>query len=206
MNLSSEFSQDFEGSGDSDNSHRLAAMARQRGARNRQAEQEKSELTACQQCGSQWFAEMTFNQYQADAYGTLPGADLTIVNLMPMPIRICLCGHPVAPNLGGGVAGGRTPNQNLVSFQGSLEAAVNFLAGQSNPSAAAEKQDSVSPAAKTVITKVVSQALEGLDYVPKSEMTALQSRLIRLEEQLAAGPGKHKGLKGKEPNPGEAVV
>src|ERR1039458_9291458 len=55
----------------------------------------------CEYCGSTWFAELTFNQYSADAYSAAPGGDIQPISLMPMPIRVCLCGMPMAPNLGG---------------------------------------------------------------------------------------------------------
>ncbi len=77
---------------------------------------------ACEKCGSTWFAELTFNQYSGGMYSSAPGGDLRVISTMPQAIRVCLCGHPVSPNIGG-IRGGRQPNAELGSFSVSLQSA-----------------------------------------------------------------------------------
>jgi hypothetical protein len=120
------FADDFEQE-DHDSVARLQAL-QNRGRRDRQVEAQArlNEKVQCQACGSTWFTEETFNQYHAGSYGSSPGSDLQILSTMPMVIKVCLCGMPQRANLGGAVRSGRTPNENIESFDGSLENAIIF--------------------------------------------------------------------------------
>jgi len=80
----------------------------------------KTEQTVvCEKCGSEWFAELTFNRYLQTVYSNAPGGDLMIVGTMPQTIRVCLCGNPIRPNLSG-VRGGRQSSGEIQSFMQSL--------------------------------------------------------------------------------------
>lgn len=85
----------------------------------------------CEKCGGTWFAELTFNQYSGGIYSSAPGGDLRIISTMPQAIRICLCGHPVAPNIGG-VRGGQHPNTEMGSFFKSMKDADEYRSQFSN--------------------------------------------------------------------------
>lgn len=79
----------------------------------------------CPDCGSTWFFEVTFNQYSKSVYSNAVGGDLKIISVMPQQLRMCPCGRPIAPNLGG-IRGGRTPNAELASFFESLAGALEY--------------------------------------------------------------------------------
>lgn len=119
-----EFAPDFAGQ-DVGRQERLRRLVQQ-SPKDRIADmtQRVNKPSECQYCGSTWFSEMIFNQYSADAYSAAPGGDIQPISLMPMPIRVCLCGMPMAPNLGGASLGGRTPNESVFSFNGSLRIAA----------------------------------------------------------------------------------
>src|ERR1039458_49191 len=90
----------------------------------------------CPECISSWFTEMTYNQYSDIAIGSAAGADIRQLNMMPMPLRVCLCGHPYAPNLTG--IRGRAATEVQASFQESLKGAqavrkVILAAGKATP-------------------------------------------------------------------------
>ena len=108
-----------------DRSELLTRLAQQSPRERMQAAQTAiDENTKCARCGSSWFLEGHFNQYRANVYGANPGADLSLSSTMSFPIRICLCGMPVAPNLGGAIPSGRTIKENTQSFSVSVAAAM----------------------------------------------------------------------------------
>ena len=55
---------------------------------------------ACAVCGSDWFYEVTLQQY-ADMYSASPGGDMNPISTTNHQIRICVCGQPFKPNIGG---------------------------------------------------------------------------------------------------------
>lgn len=79
----------------------------------------------CPDCGSTWFFEVIFQQYSKAVYSSSPGGDLKTISVMPQQIRMCGCGRPITPNLGG-TRGGRTPNAEMSSFFEGLQAALNY--------------------------------------------------------------------------------
>ena len=81
----------------------------------------------CEKCGSDWFYEVELHQYRGGMYSSAPGGELQIVSTMPQRIRLCLCGHPVSPNLSG-YRGGRQPNQAINSFRSALAVAHKYRA------------------------------------------------------------------------------
>ena len=124
--LENKFSSDFfDTDNESPRAQRLRAMAGQT-PRDRQAAltERQAEAAVCDNCGSSWFCEVEFNQYRSGTYSSAPGGDLDVINPMPMRIRVCACGKPYRPNVGGAFHGGRTPNEQMGSFAGSLEKAI----------------------------------------------------------------------------------
>lgn len=55
----------------------------------------------CDKCGSTWFYETVLSRYAADAYSEMAGGDIRIIGTQ-QPIRMCVCGCAVSPNLSGG--------------------------------------------------------------------------------------------------------
>ena len=82
----------------------------------------------CPRCKGTWFREEMFQQYNAGIYSSTPGGDLQPISVTPQTIRVCLCGEPISPNLGG-TRGGRTGNTELSSFLESLEKAQGLRSG-----------------------------------------------------------------------------
>lgn len=74
----------------------------------------------CQSCSGEWFFEASLNKY-SNMYSSMPGGDLNPLS-QPQTIRICLCGEPFEPNIGG-VRGGRTPNNILSEFKTAMQLA-----------------------------------------------------------------------------------
>jgi hypothetical protein len=60
----------------------------------------------CEKCGSQWFSDVSFQQYSGSQYSSTPGGDLRVISALVHRIRVCICGHPVSPNVGGVYPGG----------------------------------------------------------------------------------------------------
>ena len=86
----------------------------------------------CEKCGSSWFTELVFNQYSGDRYATVPGGELQIISTVPQTIRVCICGNPIAPNIGG-IRPGRLASQEVGSFIESLRAAKGYRNTTTNP-------------------------------------------------------------------------
>jgi hypothetical protein len=80
-------------------------------------------IIRCPYCNSEWFREaavdMWKEQTEDDFYfarlGYPPDPGSTLNHLQPR-IRVCLCGAPYPPKLGGAWLGGRTPNVELSSL------------------------------------------------------------------------------------------
>ena len=79
----------------------------------------------CPSCGSEWFFEIGLHQYQADAYSSSPGGDVSYFNDAGYVLRMCPCGHIVMPNLGGAQLG-RQANNEVISLRTGLDAAAKF--------------------------------------------------------------------------------
>jgi hypothetical protein len=126
----SEYADDFMGSGPQDRSRALASMSRQSPQqRMTEREQRMNEPCTCPSCGSTWFREETFNQYRKETYSSRAGGDLEVISEMPQTLRVCLCGRPLSPNIGGAGHGGATPSEQMTSFKLSLKFALNRLDG-----------------------------------------------------------------------------
>jgi hypothetical protein len=69
----------------------------------------------CDTCGSIWFTDLEYKQFSGSRYSTTPGGDLQVVSVLSPKLRICICGHPYAPNLGG-IRPGRTAAAEVTNF------------------------------------------------------------------------------------------
>lgn len=77
----------------------------------------KPPIIRCPCCNSEWFREsgvdmwkeQTEDDFQLARWGHPPDPRNTLNHLQPR-IRVCLCGAPYPPKLGGACLGGRTPN------------------------------------------------------------------------------------------------
>ena len=209
-----EFADDFHGN-DAGRQERLRRLVQQ-SPKDRIASmtQRINEPSKCEHCGSTWFCELTFNQYSADAYSAAPGGDIQPISLMPMPIRVCLCGMPLAPNLGGASLGGRTPNENVSSFNGSLRVAASKILERAVPALAP-----VQPAEQAANIQDLTKRLAKIEGAPSDGelILALQKRLAALEGAVSevrakasappAPAGKVRAKAGKvEPSAAPDVV
>ena len=180
-----EFASDFHGN-TGDRQERLRRLVQQ-SPKDRIADmnQRVNEPSKCEYCGSTWFTEMTFNQYSADAYSAAPGGDIQPISLMPMPIRVCLCGMPMAPNLGGASLGGRTPNESVASFGGSLRVAAAKILERATakPVLSPEMEKTAASFAARLQTLEKVERVEGLD---PEVVLGLQKRITELERQVVA--------------------
>jgi hypothetical protein len=181
------FADDFEQEDHESVSRLQALAARNKRDRAQDAQQRLNEKAQCAVCGSTWFSEETYNQYQANTYGSSPGSDLQALSPMPMIIKVCLCGMPQRPNLGGAVHGGRTPNENLASFDGSLDAAVGFRTYKTD-----EKMT-------LVARNLISQALGAM--ASADEIRTITSKLLQLEGQIAGQPASEAPASEPEAEP-----
>lgn len=76
----------------------------------------------CSVCGSDWFYEVTLQQY-SNMYSASPGGDMNPISTTNHQIRICICGQPFKPNIGG-VRSGRTGNTSVVGVMEAIEKAL----------------------------------------------------------------------------------
>jgi hypothetical protein len=81
---------------------------------------------ACSVCGSDWFYEVTLQQY-GNMYSASPGGDMNPISTTNRQIRVCICGQPFKPNIGG-VRSGRTGNLSVTGVMDSIEKAINTRA------------------------------------------------------------------------------
>jgi hypothetical protein len=100
----------------------------------------------CLACGGEWFREASYFAFLPEEslgpfWDTWP--DLTgQASYIPMTVRVCLCGAPLDPEIGG-LRGGRTPNRELCRFLESLAKAKKQLKENHDPGlvlGAAEQQ------------------------------------------------------------------
>src|ERR1035438_8384825 len=172
-----EFSEDFHGN--QGQAERLRRLVQQSPKDRLKAMSDRvNDPSKCEYCGSTWFAELTFNQYSADAYSAAPGGDIQPISLMPM-----------APNLGGASLGGRTPNENVSSFNGSLRVAAAKILERATPVMA--NNSSVDEA----IHKV-AQRLAKIEGAP-SDATII----LELQKRLTTMEGASSDLRAKVSTP-----
>lgn len=86
----------------------------------------------CEKCGSSWFTDVSYQQFSGSRYATTPGGDIQVISAMTPRIRVCLCGYPVVPKLGG-VRPGRTAAGEVASFQESLKFAKDYIESSNQP-------------------------------------------------------------------------
>ena len=94
--------------------------------RMRMIQQQANAPISCEKCGSTWFTDTGFHQFSGSRYSSTPGGDLQVVSALQQRIRVCICGHPVSPNLGG-VRPGRTAASEVTSFMQSFQNAKAYL-------------------------------------------------------------------------------
>ena len=70
----------------------------------------------CAVCGSDWFYEVTLQQY-ADMYSASPGGDIHPISTTIQQIRICVCGRPSSRISVAFVAAGK-PSPNSLAGPG----------------------------------------------------------------------------------------
>jgi hypothetical protein len=83
--------------------------------------------TRCRRCGSDWFTELEFRQYDARSYTLIPTRTLQSLS-DPHPALACVCGIPFQTKR---PARGRRLEPEAQSFQDSWQKARNYLAQQS---------------------------------------------------------------------------
>ena len=190
-----EYADDFLGVPD-DRTQRLRELARQ-SPKDRAASAAASvnAASSCARCGSTWFREAVFNQYKANLYSAAPGGDLEVISEMPMTIKICLCGFPAVPNVGGASLGGRTPNENLTSFNGSMKAALGYLTDAEGRLANVQ----------SACTEVVEKAVAELNQSNAQAVEVADRKLHELEYMVTDLKGQvnvavEKGARKKGPD------
>jgi len=85
------------------------------------------ELARCPRCGSTWFAELNFQQYKANVYSYGPGGDLQVASVTSVPIRVCICGFPLPPDVTTQGINRGALARTLESFGESMARAQKFL-------------------------------------------------------------------------------
>jgi hypothetical protein len=56
-------------------------------------------------CGSEFVFEIAVNRYSASAYSSMAGGDMVVIQGIPLSMRVCVCGRPLAPVISGGRTG-----------------------------------------------------------------------------------------------------
>jgi hypothetical protein len=187
-----EFADDFLGSDDA--TRRTLERLRGRAPRDRQEQlaQRLENLARCVRCGSTWFAEVAFNQYEAEGYGAAPGADMILASTMRIPIKVCICGMPQSMNLGGAALGGRTPNASIMSFGQSLQTAVQYLASMVPPAPLPPPPPPTVPVevVETAVQQAVNAVIQSGVFMTADTAQLLQARIDELTDALTAKPEK----------------
>jgi len=88
--------------------------------------QQVNQPITCHVCGGEWFYEVTLQQY-ASMYSASPGGDIHPISTTSHQIRICICGQPFQPNIGG-VRSGRSGSVSVTGVMESLKKAVDSRA------------------------------------------------------------------------------
>jgi len=94
----------------------------------------------CPRCGSDWLYEINLRQYQANSYSAMPGGDIQYLTETYHTVRMCPCGHVIAPNIGGS-RGGRAASQDLASLRTALDAVAAYEKSLEPEPKAAEAED-----------------------------------------------------------------
>jgi hypothetical protein len=174
----SEYADDFLG--DHERSHVLANLARQ-SPKDRAAQREETinKPSKCPSCGSTWFRDETFNQYRAETYSSRAGGELEVISEMPQTLRVCLCGAPLPPNVGGALHGGITPSANMDSFGKSLKAALAYLGGLG-----ADPVPTVQSMLKNALTQgTFAEMMEAMG----AKVTSLENQVLEIRTAPAGG-------------------
>jgi hypothetical protein len=129
----------------------------------------------CAKCGSNWFTDVSFQQYSGSRYSSTPGGDIQVISSLLHRIRVCICGHPYAPNLGG-VRPGRTAASEVSSFMESFNAAKAYL-------------ESIGKLDPEVIA---------VDFPTRDDFQKLTEQVETLEKKIA---GSAKAAPAPEPQP-----
>ena len=153
-------------------------------------QQRVNQPVTCPVCGSDWFAEVTLQQY-ADMYSASPGGDMHPISTTSHQIRICICGHPLRPNIGG-VRSGRTGNLSTTGVMAAIEGAINSRS-QVLGLITKMAEDVVSRAELTAMMETVMQRIDAMESPAASaEMptpkAATQSAAAKKAAQKAAEP------------------
>lgn len=173
----SEFAEDFMG----DESSRTILERLQRAGRPA-ASQAEDELARCPDCGSSWFAELQFQQYRANVYSYGPGGDLQVASPTSIPVRFCLCGRVLEPNITTQGVGRGTLSRLLDSFHESLSQASQWRSSYIDRS---------------------RQAITVAEMKPRDELLAdVKSFVDKLRKRLAGE--RQGGRKGPADEPAEA--
>ena len=158
----------------------------------------------CVKCGSGWFREANFQQYSASCYSAAPGGDLQVISSTVQTIRVCLCGHPVMPNLGIARPGRTVAGSEIDSFVDSLKAAIAYLEAPAKVDESALATDFATRDDHTKLVEEVdrlkakiSQAAArpaeetGESPVSREEFQVLLMELEELKAQVEASAGNH---------------
>lgn len=188
------FADDFFGE-DPDLAERMSRLKRQNPRDRATLLQERlNEKETCASCGSTWFEEITFNQFRAGTYSSTPGGSHEPLSPMPMTILRCLCGQPAVPNIGGAIHGGRTPNENLASFEGSLQAALKHRVEYPVTVARQEISSALASVPSALDLAALSEQIAALSAPPvASEAPAAETEPAEtVEPAVTPKPGKKK--------------
>lgn len=167
-----EFSEDFF-----EDSQSKSVLDRLAQTRRVQTVSPDSDIAVCPQCGSTWFAELQFRQYKANVYSYGPGGDLQPVSPAPVPMRACLCGYVLEPNITSqGVSRGAMARM-LDSFMESFSRAASF---------------------RSALVQKVQAAITTNDMKPRDEMLADAKNFI---EKLRKRLGAEKEKEQAKPSP-----
>jgi hypothetical protein len=157
-----------------------------------------NEPLVCEACGGTWFRTADFRQYAKGMYSAAAGGDLHELTEVVHTIRVCVCGHPAIPNIGG-VRGGRTPNSGLNSFMESLAKAHALRASASQQIADLASASVSKDELEEVTAKV--ESLTSFVMAPGLSSCDTPSPVADPAVEAAPAPDKsepaHKSKKGK---------
>lgn len=139
----------------------------------------------CEKCGSVWFTDTSFNQYSASRYSTTPGGDLNVISSIVQRIRVCICGHPVSPNIGG-IRPGRTASTEVNSFLDSFRKAAAYLNSIGKLDLTGIAGDFVTRAEYEKLVAQVSTPEAETEQDKK--LATLQAEVAELKKQVATAP------------------
>lgn len=156
-----EFAEDF--SGDPSSQSILERLNRRPSPVEQAA---SSDVARCPVCGSEWFAELQFQQYRADVYSYGPGGDLQVMSPTSFPVRFCLCGYILEPSLTSQGIGRGTMSRLIDSFGESFQKAMAF---------------------RNTVTQRAQQAITVAEMKPRDELLAEVKNFVdRIRKRLTA--------------------